>query len=299
MEETAIKEKRRWRTSYKRILLFFLPFFVLAFSLFYFVLPRILFPLRIDPIPSGAYMIPWMRPEPSRETLQTMNSWSIDTVMADALKLNITFNIHTPSGTRVIPSTVYLGHDSEYLYIGGKFREIFANITPVSVGLASCFSLYLDVDNDGVLEFPECGSAFISSIWPSDTWRPYGLWYMDDMLWYYDEWKSRNDYYSTKSFIPPSALEDMALGYENSTGTLTIIFSRCLQKLENTEINRLQMRKGERWVMGFNVELRIFLEYLDGPYVDGWPMSTFPYSSPDSSGWPKLVIDLTNPPLGF
>jgi len=96
---------------------------------------------------------------------------------------------------------------------------------------------------------------------------------------------------------PPSAREDIVLEYENSTGTLTILFFRHLQKPENAEINALQMRCGERWVMAFNIELRIFLEYFEnGLFVDGWPTNTFPYASHDSFWWLKLAIDLTNPP---
>lgn len=284
---------------------------VLVFSLFYFVLPKILFPLRLDSIPSGAYIVPWMRPEPYFETIKSMNSWNIDAVMAEALKLYVNFSITIPNETRTVQSIVYLGHDKEYLYIGGKFYSMGKNpATTVDLTLANYFNLYLDVANNGVLNFPESGSMF--SVWvnpeaeqrsATDNWRTGIIWSYDDLVWSYSHSRSEEyvwltgEYYYQPKAQPASALGSMDALYETSTGTVIILFSRYLWQPATSEINALQIRQGERWVMSFNIELRIFLEYFeDGLFVDGWPMSTFPYSSHDSFWWPKLVIDLTNPP---
>ena len=114
----------------KRILLFAILFTILIVSSIFIVSKWILEePLRIDTIPSDAYVVPWMQPNPSISVLKTYQSnpygpppFNVDSVMANALKLNMTFNITVSSGPRVIPSTVYLGHDEHYLYVGGEFR---------------------------------------------------------------------------------------------------------------------------------------------------------------------------------
>jgi len=161
---------------WKRVLLFSLLFLILAVSLFHYVLPNVLHPLRKDQIPAGAYVVPWMRPSPSIEKLN-LNAqqpygpppFDIDSVMVNALRLSMTFNISVPGGTRVIPSTVYLGHDSDYLYVGGKFRGMGMN--PVSTPndtVPHVFSVFFDVKDDGVLEQPESGSDF--GVWKTESW---------------------------------------------------------------------------------------------------------------------------------
>ncbi len=85
--------------------------------------------------------------------------------------------------------------------------------------------------------------------------------------------------------------------YDNSTGTLTILLARKLSCPGNSEVNQLQMKLGERWVIGFLAQVGFITDlgqFQD--YVDGWPSNIYPYESTDSSWWPKMVIDLTNPP---
>lgn len=260
-----------------------------------------------------------MRPNPSIETLQTMPGidgppWNIDSVMADALKLSMTFRISCQheiiSETRVVPSTVYLGHDMEYLYVGGKFQGMYRN--PASnppddpnLGLPNYFDIFFDVANDGVLTFPESGSHLTVEIDKDANWRTRMISSYDDKLWSYSSevprsvWLRGEDYYWPNA--PPAfASGTWDLWYHNSTGTLIILFSRFLRHPATSKINSLQMRSGERWVMGFLFELGYstwFGEYAN--FVDGWPQKTYPYLSNDSSWWPKLVIDLTNQPPGF
>ncbi len=79
-----------------------------------------------------------------------------------------------------------------------------------------------------------------------------------------------------------------------------VLFSRFLSRPALSEIDALQMKFGERWVMGFLIELGYntwYGTYTD--FVDGWPQKIYPYLSNDSSWWPKLVIDLTNPPANM
>jgi hypothetical protein len=90
--------------------------------------------------------------------------------------------------------------------------------------------------------------------------------------------------------------------YDPPTGTLTIIFDRLLRLPVMSGLDALQMRPGERWVMGFVLELG-FGRYQSGqPFSDNvgdWPVNVYPYLSDNSSSWPKLVIDLTNQPATF
>jgi len=122
MEETRTEEKPRKPVPWKKILVVSIPISVSTFNLFYFVFPNILHPLRIDTVPADAYVVPFIHPNPPIKTIRQsappwgdMPPWNIECVMPGALKLDITFNLHTPNGTRVISSTVCLGHDLEYL----------------------------------------------------------------------------------------------------------------------------------------------------------------------------------------
>jgi hypothetical protein len=306
LEQNDIEEAKGKR-GWKRILLFFLFFFILTSSLFYYVLiPRIFVKaLRRDSTPSDAYVIPWKRPDPSIEILMAaMNPWNVDTVMAGALQLNMTFHIITRNETRLVPSTLYLSHDAKYLYIGGEFRGMFMNPASGSnLTLPNYFQLLLDTNNDGMLKFPETGSR-LSVLVYGNSWRTSG-WYRD-LVWVdYSNffhraiWMFGDDYYDEYLSKPPPtvACSGAVSEYDNSTGTLTILFARNLRLPEIANIDALQMRPGERWTMGFLLELGYATWY--GPmsdFVDGWPRNVYPYLSNDSSWWPKLVIDLANPP---
>lgn len=317
MEEAETQEKRVGilRQHWKRILLLSLLFSVLVGSLIY-VFRDILHPLRIDSVPADAYVVPWMSPSPYFEALWFMRKWDIDAVMSEALKLNITFRIDIPNGTRVIPSTVYLGHDKDYLYIGGKFVGMGKNPTTTATFTPSnYFGLLLDVANDGVLTFPESGSLL--SVWvnpeadlrnETDDFRYGVVSSYEDLVWTRSGerpgqyiWLFGRDYYSPKA-QPGFAVRDYDMGYDKYTETVIILFSKFLWHPATSEINALQMRRGERWVM------RLFLvlgyDVWSPPYedfVDGWPrkISSYPYMSNDSSWWPKMVIDLANPPANL
>jgi len=252
-----------------------------------------------------------MRPNPSIEELWLYSvdspPWDIEAVMADALAWNITFRIEIPHGTRVIPSTVYLGHDQDYLYIGGKFRGMYknpvSNFTPGPV-LNNYFKIFFDVANDDVLTFPESGSDLGVNLMKDADWYTRRIVFYEDFLWGYSPVSKRetfrfvSDYYDPEA-QPAFAVRNSITLYDNSTGTLIILFSRYLRRPE-LPVNGLQMRSGERWVMGFLLELGYnnwYGEWQD--FVDGWPQKIYPYLSNDSSWWPKLVIDLTNPPPSF
>jgi len=297
----------------KGILLFSLLFLILAVSLFYFVLPNLLFPLTIDKIPVGAYIVPWMEPNPSIAVLRTYQQnpygpppFNIDSVMAGALKLNMTFNISVTGGTRIIPSTVYLGHDMDYLYVGGEFTGMGLNPNNgPNVTLFNYFNILFDVNDNGKLTFPEAGSQLPVLVY-NDTWTTGGLYH--DLLW--DNYVSqfgRACWVFAEDYCFPNAPPGMTMAngfaeYDHPTGTLTIIFARCLRLSAMSGIDALQMRPGERWVMGFVLELG-FGRYVSGtPFSDNvgdWPGPVYPYLSNDSSWWPKLVIDLTNQPATF
>jgi hypothetical protein len=251
-----------------------------------------------------------MQPHPSIKELN-LNAqqpygpppFDIDSVMATALKLSMTFNISLPGSMRVVPSTLYLGHDSDYLYVGGKFQGIGMN--PVSTAnqtLPDSLSMFFDVADSGVLRQPESGfrfSAYITQKWS-------GLWIYHDELWddYVQEygrasWIPADDYYTYDLGKPQTVFSDGdgIKEYDNSTGTLTILLSRHLSCPGNSEVNAFQMKPGERWVIGFLTEIGYITDISQfGDFVDGWPKNIYPYLSNDSSWWPKLVIDLTNPP---
>jgi hypothetical protein len=273
--------------------------------------------LRIDAIPPDVYFVPWMRPNPSLEELKAMPGmdgppWDIDSAMADALKLNMTFRIVCQHGTinetRVVPSTVYLAYDMNYLYVGGKFNGMGRNPASNSSDnpgtiLANYFQILFDVKNDGVLTNPESGSTFAVTIDENANWRTRMTWWVEDMVWgYYPaarrvSWAPATD---VGMNVRTWGLADVQ--YNNSTGTLAFIFSRYLWMPGYYMDNALQMRAGERWVIRFVLELGYntwFATYSD--FVDGWPRNTYPnlLTDKDSSWWPKLVIDLTNPPSEF
>jgi hypothetical protein len=256
-----------------------------------------------------------MQPNPSIEKLNlhaqlplSPPPFDIDSVMASALKISMTFNISVPGGMRVIPSTVYLGHDSDYLYVGGKFCGMGMN--PVSTAddtIPHVFSVFFDVKDNGVLEQPESGSSFV--VWITENWG--GGWYYEDVMWANylhhqireDSWITSSWYYVDNLGRPqpqPDSYGDGTSEYDNSTRTVTMLFSRLLSCPGNVECNAFQMRGGERWVMGFLLELKFptngLVPQQDYGYVDGWPKNFYPFQSNDASLWPKLVIDLTNPP---
>jgi hypothetical protein len=205
--------------------------------------------------------------------------------MVNALRLSMTFNISVPGGTRVIPSTVYLGHDSDYLYMGGKFRGMGMN--PVSTAtetLPNCLSMYFDVANNGVLEQPERGFRFSAFI----TQKLSGLWIYHEELWvnYVEEYRRASwvpaDNYCTSYFSP--SMGNGIKEYDNSTETVTILLSKHLSWPANAAINALQMKPGERWVIGFIIELQYNTQTSAwGDYVDGWPRNIYPYLSNNSS----------------
>lgn len=301
MREGVIEEKRKSYlcVHWKRILVFCLFFSILVFSLFYYVLPKVLYPLRIDVVPTGAYVVPWMRPHPYFGQIPT--TFDIDAVMADALKLNMTFRISMWNGTtRVIPSTVYLGHDSKHLFVGGRFAGMYSN--PASLPndtQPNLFSILFDVTNDGLLKTPEAGSGFGVNIDVPEETLVLTQW--DDMVWVYERytykhmmWMPAQNYLLPNAARAGSSVAAQTAEYDNSTGTVTILFARFLRTPGTEDFNALQMRSGERWVMGFLIELW-YQKELDNR-VDGWPKKTYGEWSDDSSWWPKLVIDLANPP---
>jgi hypothetical protein len=302
--------------QWKRITLFSLFFLILVVSLFCYMLSNIPHPLRNDPIPGSAYVVPWMRASPSIDELNrhpqlpySPPTFNIDLVMANALKLDVTFRIDTPSGTRIVPSTVYLGHDSDHLYIGGKFIGMRSNPLsgqPKDLMEPNVLDILFDVNNDGILTTPESGSRLAAYV-REDTGRA-GFMSYNDMLWCYigDEgrasWTSAYYYYSFVRTGPQPAfgVDDMIAQYDNSTGTLMMLFERVLDRPATSEFNTLQMRPGERWVMGFLLETGYEkASSLHGGYMDGWPKNAYPYLSNDASWWPKLAIDLTNPPSEY
>jgi hypothetical protein len=296
----------------KQVFLFSILFFVLAISLFYYALTNTTKreepekPLRLDTVPGDAYVVPWMRPNPSIDELNPQMpygppTFDIESVMAGALKLNITFSLNL----REINSTVYLGHDSDYLYIGGKFRGMYTNpASDENVTVPNFFEILFDVDHDGVLKNPESGSRFCVYI---DRERV-SLMIYHDMVWAFEnDWDARFAWLMSSSYytllgkqLPAVAMKDETGEYDNSTGTVTMLWSRYLNFTLLKNINALQMRPDERWVMGFLPELGYITNtghYQD--YVDGWPRRIYPYLSNDSSWWPKLAIDLSNPPPSF
>jgi hypothetical protein len=297
----------------KRILLLSLLFLILAVGLVYYAFQNALVHPRIDPIPAGAYIVPWMNPNPSISSLAgiplDLLPWNIDTAMTGALKLNITFTIPVPGQPRMVPSTVYLGHDAEYLYVGGIFYGIGPDPNSnAQDGYPDYFQILFDVADSGVLTFPEAGSTLSVDVSPPGAlplpqgWAcPLSWWYQDDVWRNYINVIGRGAWDFADSIgMLAVTVGSMAAEYDNSTGTLVILFSRHLS-LASYYKNSLQMSLGERWVMGFVLELGLWnfagVPYTD--YVGDWPVNVYPYLSNDSSSWPKLVIDLTKQPATF
>ena len=293
-------------------LLFLALFLVLVVGLLYHIVPGILYPLRIDDVPEDAYIVPWMRPNPSIAELSSHPQYvggpvpfNINSVMAGALTFHITFRIEIPNGeVRVVPSTIYLGHDLEYLYIGGEF--IGMGLNPYkdpdnpSLILPNFFEILFDVANDGILAFPESGSRISVCISQDGGW----VCFYHDLLWCYSKsdksmgW-SLEDNYCFPNAPPPRAIGQMTVAYDNSTGTLIVLFSRHLRWSKNADINALQIRPGERWVMRFLLRLGYATYTIYGMYDDTWPQHKYNDNSNDTSQWGKLCIDLTNPPPQF
>jgi hypothetical protein len=253
-----------------------------------------------------------MEPNPSIAVLRTYMQnpygpppFSIDSVMSGALKLSMTFNISVPGGDRIVPSTVYLGHDADYLYVGGEFRGMGLNPDSDSnTTFPNYFNILFDVNDNGKLTFPEAGSQFDNYVY-NDTWTT-SDWYHDFLWDNYVSELGRACWGYAEAYCFPNAPPGMTFAngfaeYDNPTGTLTIIFARYLQLPVTSGINALQMRPGERWVMGFVLELGFGISSGQpfSDYVDGWPRNVYPYLSDNSSWWPKLVIDLTKPPATF
>jgi len=289
----------------KRILLFSILFLILGISLFSFVFTNLLNHSRMDTIPEGAYIVPWMKPNPPIQQLP--DSFSIDAVMANALRISIIFTITMwDNSTRVIPSTVYLGHDLEYLYVGGKFVGMHSNPASEPYGWTqpNVFNIYFDVANSGTLTTPEAGSRMLVTIDVPQETLAVDSW--SDMMWIYEPVTYKHMIWMpTKNYLRSIGQGQTvfstayhAADYDNSTGTLTMLFARSLSRPEIANINALQMKAGERWVMGFLIELEFQSTTIDYR-VDGWPMTTYGVWSNDSSLWPKLAIDLSNPPATY
>jgi hypothetical protein len=241
-----------------------------------------------------------MKPDSSINQLP----WNFDVsvVMKGALKLEMTFTIDLPNGTRSISSEIYLSHDSTCLYIAGRFVGVYSNPFSVPNGttLPDFFQIMFDVPNDGVLKPPESGSRLSMFIYPDGA----KIWGYHDVTWQYAPGYDRSVFWLADNLVPPPSVlawgSTFAKEYDNTTGTLTEVFSRFLNCSGNSDVNALQMQLGERWVMGFVLELG-YATWSPGfgDYVDGWPRNIYPFLSNDSSWWPKMVIDLTNPPTTY
>ena len=302
----------------KSIVLFSILFSILAVSLIYVALTRLEEPLRRDTIPSGVYIIPWMRPNPSitelnmhRQLPYGPETFKIENVMTGALKLEIVFNVNISSSIRTVQSTIYLGHDQEYLYVGGRFVGMFTNpANKPGEGMGGNFlQILFDVDHDGILSTPETGNRASAVLYEE---RPAIIFYYD-LVWiskpsYQDGqpyWEFTDNLEDMGIHPPTFAMTEACATYENSTGTLSVLFKRLLRAPSLRDLDALQMRAGERWVMGFLLEMGFEVQGSQEPfqdYVDGWPRKIYPYASADTmdSSWcPKLAIDLSNPPATY
>ena len=274
-------------------------------------------PPRRDQIPAGAYVVPWMQPNPSISYLTgippQLQPWNLSSAMAGALTLDTTFTINTPNYTRVVPSIVYLGHDLSYLYVGGIFTGMYANpFTNSRLYLANYFQLLLDTDNDGKITQPEAGSYEQVNIPPcpivpnrcdlgSGGWGTYLTFGYEDLAWRDNPpFLNRSVWdFAQNMCSQPFTDAGYYAEYNNVTGTLALIFARSLAQPSSCA-NALQMQPGDRWVMSFLLELGFFNpNVIYGDFVGGWPLTVYPYINNDASSWPKLVIDLANPPRQF
>jgi len=123
------------------------------------------------------------------------------------------------------------------------------------------------------LNFPESGLR-VSVTVHNGTWQT-TYWFHDEIWYYYDPpvdrecWVFDYEYYHPKG-VPGFSIERCTAEYDDSSGTMTLLFSRHLRYSETAEINGLQMKSGECWVMGFNIEIGIHGQYyLEGYYTDG------------------------------
>jgi hypothetical protein len=296
----------------KRILLLSLLFLILAVGLVYYAFQNVLVHPRIDPIPPGAYIVPWMTPNPSISTLSSIPldllPWNIDTVMTGALRLDMNFTIPLPNQIQVVPSTIYLGHDAEYLYVGASFSGIGPDpFSTPQTGYYDYFDILFDVANKGVLTFPEAGSLVSVDASPPGA-EPVPQGWASPLVYLYQElaWQNSQQvlHIPTWDFADAYGMEALTVGsiaaeYDNSTGTLVVLFSRKLSGAAGYYKNSFEMSPGERWVMGFLLQLGFAGENsLYNVYQSSWP-STYFWANNDSSWWPKLVIDLTKQPATF
>lgn len=273
-------------------------------------------PLRRDAIPSGAYVVPWMTSTESIASLYATppqaQPWNLTAAMRGSLTLDITFNIALPNGTRIVHSTIFLGHDLNLLYIGGIFRGMYSNPNSHTNPDGSYdvppnyLKMLVDVNNDGVLKAPESGSdpvVFVPCLFdPSRCGLGSGGWGSidtfpgyDDLAWvnYVPEYRHGGFDLTSHICLQPSTLAGIATEYNYSSGDLVIVFAKRLSQ-PNSCADGLQMRSEERWVVGFLFELGYAKEAPLSDYVSGWPITAYPYLSTDSSSWPKLAIDLAN-----
>lgn len=302
----------------RRILFLSLLFIVLTVSLIV-VLNPFQHPLRRDNVPSGAYVSPWMQPKSSLNALASMAQsslpWNIGFVMQGSLRIDATFNVPLTNGTRSIPATIYFGHDPSTLYVAGVLHCIYGNPTSsASVFYTDYFRVYFDSDNDGIVTQPESGSMdsftepcpFLPTHCNSTSWiYPFTAFYHDE-TWFDNALGSGNPGWGFPQDYcqQPTSLVAWASEYFIPNGTWTFAFSRLLN-VPDSCLNSLQMRAGERWAIGFIMEVG----YSNGspiggqsPYQDfvgGWPRNTYPDLNQDASWWPKLVIDLANPPTKY
>jgi hypothetical protein len=132
--------------------------------------------------------------------------------------------------------------------------------------------IFFDVANDGVLAFPESGSGFGVNIDKETNWRTNMISSVEDMVWtnYKSVSKSARWVFAIDVGMNVRTWGLADAQYDNSTGTLIFIFSRYLWKPGYYTSNALQMRPGERWVMGFLLELGYATWYSEySNFVDG------------------------------
>lgn len=272
--------------------------------------------LRRDSVPNGTYVIPWMTPTQSPSALNAIplqsQPWNLSAAMLGSLRLDVSFNIVLPNGTRSVSSTIFLGHDFNLLYVGGIFRGVYSNPTSSWDSNHSNFhapanylKVLFDPDNDGVLNAPESGSgpyAFLACPFnPSQCGLGSNGWGSGELVAGYVDlaWVNYVKEYGHGIFDlasnvcnQPSTVAGLAEEYNYITGDLVVFFARRLDQ-PNSCANGLQIQAGERWVMGFLLELGYANEAAPlTDYTAGWPLKAYPYLTNAASSWPKLVIDL-------
>jgi len=272
-------------------------------------------PLRRDNVPIGAYTIPWMTPNPSIAVLGSIATpllpWNISSVIGNGLKLEINFRVVLPKETLIVTATIYLGHDSDYLYLGATFRGAWLDPTASAQAYGSDdFQILFDADNDGQLSYPEAASDLPTYICaPVNERAGYCQPYYNTAGWGRPNlsgagdraWQGNWEDASLSCPSPFNSAGGWTSEYNNNTGTLELLLARHLS-VPNTCGNGIHMRSGERWVMGFLLQFGYSNTNASMPYtdfVDDWPRLAYPFPTNDASWWPKLVIDLTRPPLGY